>query len=90
MADNAKKVSGLPVANTVASTDRVAILADPAGVPIVKTAPLAALAANLTFSNSAPATSSSNGVAGTIRYDNTHIYVCIANNTWMRASVTTW
>lgn len=34
--------------------------------------------------------SSSNGVPGTILYDSNYIYVCVANNTWKRAALTTW
>jgi len=37
MADNSKKVSELPVASNVASTDRVLVLRDPAGSPSVRT-----------------------------------------------------
>jgi len=38
----------------------------------------------------APATATSAGVAGQIAYDSTHIYVCIATNSWIRASASTW
>jgi len=34
--------------------------------------------------------SSSNGVPGSIQYDSDYIYVCVANNTWKRAALTTW
>jgi hypothetical protein len=40
--------------------------------------------------NTPPATSSSAGVTGTITYDATHIYVCVATNTWVRASLATF
>ena len=40
--------------------------------------------------NSAPATATSTGTTGEIRYTSTHIYVCIATNTWVRAALTTW
>lgn len=43
-----------------------------------------------TASSSAPSTASSTGTAGTIAYDSTHIYVCIATNTWVRASLATF
>ena len=39
---------------------------------------------------SAPATSSSVGVQGQIAYDSTHIYVCIATNSWIRANAAAW
>jgi hypothetical protein len=38
----------------------------------------------------APATATSTGIAGQIAYDATHIYVCIATNTWVRATLATW
>jgi len=47
-------------------------------------------AAGAGASSSAPATASSTGTAGTVAYDATHIYVCIATNTWVRATLATW
>ena len=38
----------------------------------------------------APATASSTGTAGDIRYDASYIYVCTATNTWKRAAISTW
>ena len=38
----------------------------------------------------APATATSTGIAGQIAYDATHIYVCVATNTWVRATLATW
>jgi hypothetical protein len=40
--------------------------------------------------NTAPANASSSGVLGEVRIDGSHIYVCIATNTWVRAALTTW
>lgn len=37
-----------------------------------------------------PATSTSPGVAGDIRYDSDHIYICVGTNIWKRASLSTW
>jgi hypothetical protein len=37
MSDNSKKVSELPQASNVASTDRVMVLRDPSGVPSART-----------------------------------------------------
>lgn len=39
---------------------------------------------------SAPATASSTGVAGQLAFDSTHIYVCVATNTWVRALLVTF
>lgn len=38
----------------------------------------------------APATAASAGKAGQIAYDATHIYVCVALNTWVRATLATF
>ena len=42
------------------------------------------------LSSNAPATASSTGSAGDIRYDSGYVYICVATNTWKRASLTTW
>jgi hypothetical protein len=90
MADNSKLVSQLPTAANVAASDRVLVLRDPAGNPSVRTVNVNIFAANLSFSNSVPANTSANGVAGTIRYDSSFVYVCVANNTWKRAALSSW
>lgn len=90
MADNSKKVSELPTAANVASTDRVLVLRDPAGNASVRTVNSSILFANIVLSNSAPANSTANGNAGTIRYDSSYIYICTANNIWKRAALTAY
>ena len=90
MADNSKKVSELPTAANVASTDRILVLRDPASNPSVRTVNVSIFAANLVISNTVPATASSNGHAGTLARDTSYIYVCVANNTWKRAALSTW
>jgi len=42
------------------------------------------------LSSNAPATASSTGSEGDIRYDSGYVYICIATNTWKRAALTTW
>ena len=37
-----------------------------------------------------PANSTSAGVAGTVTWDSTYIYVCVATNTWKRVQIATW
>lgn len=90
MADSSKKISELPTAANVAATDRILVLRDPAGTPSVRTVNVNIFAANLTISNSVPANSTSNGISGTIRFDTSYVYICIANNTWKRATLNTW
>jgi hypothetical protein len=38
----------------------------------------------------APASATATGKTGQIAYDATHIYVCIATNTWVRATLATF
>ncbi len=37
-----------------------------------------------------PASAGAAGVAGTICWDVSYIYVCIATNTWKRAAIASW
>ena len=85
-----KKVSELPTAANVASTDRVLVLRDPSGTPSVRTVNVAILSANLIVSNTVPANSTANGIAGTIARDSNYLYVCVANNTWKRSTLNNW
>lgn len=39
---------------------------------------------------SVPATASSSGTPGQIAYDTSYIYVCVSQDTWMRAGIATW
>ena len=90
MANTGIKISEVPTAANVASSDRVLILRDPSGTPSLRTVNSNIFAANLVFSNAIPSTSTSNGIAGNIRYDSSYIYVCVANNTWKRVAISTW
>ncbi|MEP5340999.1 MAG: hypothetical protein ABJL44_12615 [Algibacter sp.] len=40
--------------------------------------------------NTAPASATDTGIIGEIRVTTTHIYVCIAANTWVRSALATW
>jgi len=40
--------------------------------------------------SAAPATATSTGTAGEIRYDSGYVYICVATNTWKRAALATW
>jgi hypothetical protein len=37
-----------------------------------------------------PASASASGVAGTIAWDASYIYICTATNTWKRVAIATW
>ena len=90
MADNSKKVSELPIASNVATTDRVLVLRSPASNASLRTVTMANFSANITILSTTPANSSANGIAGTIRFDSNYLYICVANNTWKRADLNTW
>jgi hypothetical protein len=40
--------------------------------------------------SSVPVTVTSTGTAGQLAYDSSHVYVCVATNTWRRASLSTF
>jgi len=84
MANTAKKTSELTVAANVATTDRFLIVRDPSGTPSTRTVTLSTVGANLILSNSAPANSTANGLAGEVKYDTSYLYICVSNNTWKR------
>lgn len=39
---------------------------------------------------SPPASTSGAGTSGQIAYDGTYLYLCVATNTWLRASLNEW
>jgi len=45
---------------------------------------------NMTFSVAVPATAAATGTAGQIAFDTSYVYLCVAADTWMRASIATW
>lgn len=97
MADNSLTVSSLPTTSNVLSTDRIMVLYNAIsngsvanGSPSVRTITVNNFANSFYMVSKVPATSSSNGVAGTFTYSNTHFYVCIANNTWVRTTLSSW
>ena len=40
--------------------------------------------------NGTPASATATGVTGTINWDSSYIYICIATNTWKRTSIASW
>jgi hypothetical protein len=45
---------------------------------------------NSIFKSNTPASASATGVAGTITYDASYVYVCTATDTWKRVAIATW
>ncbi|HWY42636.1 MAG TPA: hypothetical protein VNX66_04020 [Candidatus Sulfotelmatobacter sp.] len=50
----------------------------------------AAILDNAAIIVAAPATATSTGKPGQIAFDATHIYVCVATNVWVRATLATF
>ena len=42
------------------------------------------------ITSSVPATAAAAGIAGQLAYSSTHIYMCVATNTWKRVAISTW
>ena len=38
----------------------------------------------------APSSATSTGTSGQVAYDATHLYICVATNTWVRTTLSTW
>lgn len=81
------KVSELPVVTSLATTDRLVVLVNPSTSANVRTITTSNFVASK-IANTAPTSNTSNGVTGQIAFDTTAVYVCVANNTWGRASLT--
>ena len=50
----------------------------------------AVTSAKVNLLGTAPASATATGVAGTIIFDATHVYFCVATDTWVRADIATW
>lgn len=54
------------------------------------TVPTTASVISIPMLVAAPGTATSVGAPGQIAYDSTHFYVCIATNSWVRATLAAW
>lgn len=96
MADRAKKITQLTAITAATGDDLLIVVDDPSGNAATKSISVSNLLANsanvkaTSIKAATVATSSANGVAGQIYYDSSFIYVCVATNTWKRASLGTW
>ena len=96
MAD--QRLSELPLATQANSADVIYIVQSGVSkrlpvsslVATIKTPKLSAVDSSLTLISSVPSTNTSTGSVGQIAYDSTHIYLCVATNTWKRAELASW
>lgn len=85
--DGTEKIAGIGTVNN--STNNVlftvSTLFSNANTPFVSKGNNAISTANLIIrSSSTPANSSSEGIQGQIVWDSNNLYVCVANNSWIR------
>jgi len=96
MADRAKKISELTVITAATGDDLLIVVDDPSGNATTKSITVSNMLSNsanvkaMSIKTTTIATSNTTGVAGQIYYDSSYIYVCVATNTWKRASLGTW
>lgn len=98
MANTATPISGLPAITSLVGNTKIAVVDGITGNTsyitaanfLANTAANVAVRATRLLTGVAPANSSSNGTSGDVAYDSSFIYVCVATNTWKRASIVTW
>jgi hypothetical protein len=72
---------------SVGGTSNVAVINSSGNISAIGTVIGSALNINTSYT---PSGSASPGVIGQITWDASFIYVCIAANTWARATLNTW
>lgn len=87
---DASQIDNLDVDGTLAANSDVKVASQKATKTYVDAAKAAAIAASTAAPVATPSTATSTGTAGQWSYDATHIYVCIATNTWVRATLAAW
>lgn len=103
MTDRAKKITEL-TAHSNAPANNVLVIVHQPGLANAETRKitLSSLFANVSCnvviagnslvlpSTAAPSTANSAGTKGEVRLSNTHLYLCISSNTWVRAALSSW
>lgn len=96
---NTKVITSLPAAANVVTTDQLVVVYNAVGnaslgstsTRLINVDSFAvSLAPTLKISNNPPNSSSANGLPGSIAYANGYFYVCVANNTWQRTTLSSW
>lgn len=78
-----------PIAYSV-SGNSVTLVETPLTTDIIDVRFLATTVATRLASPTAPSSATASGSPGQVAYDSNYIYVCVAANTWVRASLSTW
>jgi hypothetical protein len=92
--NNVRKVSELPTTNSAASDDRLVILKNPGGSPSTRTISVENLfsnsSANVVLQKQTPANSTITVAEGTLFFDETYLYVAVANNVLKRVELSSF
>jgi hypothetical protein len=99
MAD--QKLSELPLATSAAAADqlyivqsnvskRIAVSSLSTSLTVHRLVAVDNSSSSLTLVVEVPATATSTGTRGQLAYNTTHIYLCVATNTWVRAALNNW
>lgn len=102
MTDRAKKISELTAHSNAPANNLLVIVHQP-GLANAETRKVtlsnffanvacnvAITGSKLVIPTSTPANSTANGTTGTIAWDSSYVYVCVANNTWKRSAISSW
>jgi hypothetical protein len=84
-----KKVTELTAANSAANSDLLYIVTDVSGVPASKKITVTNLMKSTVTTGEAPASNTAAGTQGQMILNSTYLYICVAANTWVRASIST-
>lgn len=84
-----KKVTELTAITTVANSDLMYVVHDPAGVPASNKITVQDLFKRVVSIGAAPANNASSGTQGQMVANGSFLYVCVASNTWIRVAATT-
>lgn len=92
MSSAPEKGTSLPQFTALGPQDRVFVIASMNTVPNTGTVNVATLFTNAVISvaSAPPANSTANGVPGQLTYDSNYIYVCLANSSWKRATLSSF
>lgn len=67
---------------------RITVSSVAASIKIPKLVAATDTSVSLTLVATVPATSTSTGTTGQLAYDSSYLYLCVATNTWVRATLT--
>lgn len=93
MANNVRKISNAAIVTSIAATDQIVVITNPANtanVSLITAGNLANSIPAVALVNATPSNSTTNGTFAHITFDSSYLYVCVANNVWKRAALSSF